>query len=266
MTQSAVSQQIKSLESFLGRPLFHRRARRLELTETALTYLPAVREAFTTLRAGTRNLIGFDRDQTLEIQSNLAFSVHWLAPRLPRLMHLHPWIRLNITTALWAPERTAPTADLEIRFGLGGAESRHAERLTRDTAFPVCAPERSFESIEQMLAAPLMDCSGLRTGWRAWLGAAGTELPSTVAINWTTTFVITFAAAEADAAVVMGHDTIADGLVASGRLHRPFDLAVPMEEAYYLIQPDPGPPTPACAAFLGWLESEFSGSTSATVA
>ncbi len=40
MTQSAISQQIKSLEGHLGRPpLFHRRPKALELTSTGLTYL-----------------------------------------------------------------------------------------------------------------------------------------------------------------------------------------------------------------------------------
>ncbi len=58
MTQSAVSQQIKSLEGYLGRPLFHRRPRALELTETGITYLPVVRDAFRTLLRGTRAVTG----------------------------------------------------------------------------------------------------------------------------------------------------------------------------------------------------------------
>ena len=49
MTQSAVSQQIKSLENFLGKPLFLRRPRALELTDAAENYLPTVQEAFATL-------------------------------------------------------------------------------------------------------------------------------------------------------------------------------------------------------------------------
>ena len=51
MTQSAVSQQIKSLEGHLGQPLFLRRPKALELTEAGITYLPVVREAFRTLGA-----------------------------------------------------------------------------------------------------------------------------------------------------------------------------------------------------------------------
>ena len=45
ISAGAVSQQIKSLESALGRQLFHRRARGLELTDIGRGYLPTVQAA-----------------------------------------------------------------------------------------------------------------------------------------------------------------------------------------------------------------------------
>ena len=53
MTQGAVSQQIKSLESAMGRSLFLRRARGLELTDAGRGYLPTVQAAFAMLEEGT---------------------------------------------------------------------------------------------------------------------------------------------------------------------------------------------------------------------
>ena len=58
MTQSAVSQQIKSLESSLGRVLFMRRVRGLELTDEGRGYLPTVQAAFAMLEEGTSVLKG----------------------------------------------------------------------------------------------------------------------------------------------------------------------------------------------------------------
>jgi LysR family glycine cleavage system transcriptional activator len=43
VTPAAVSQQIKSLESYIQLPLFRRSGRRVELTEEGLELLPAVR-------------------------------------------------------------------------------------------------------------------------------------------------------------------------------------------------------------------------------
>ena len=86
MTQSAVSQQIKALENYLGRTFFIRKARSLELTEAALAYLPSVDAAFKLLYQGTQGLLGVDHDQLLEVRANLAFTVFWLTPRLGRFV------------------------------------------------------------------------------------------------------------------------------------------------------------------------------------
>ena len=67
LTQSAVSQQIKSLESALGRQLFHRRARGLELTDIGRCYLPTVQAAFNTLEEGTAVLTGRNEPDVLEL-------------------------------------------------------------------------------------------------------------------------------------------------------------------------------------------------------
>lgn len=147
MTQSAVSQQIKALENHLGRSLFVRRTRALQLTEAGLNYLPTVQEAFSTLAAGTRALVGGDRGRNLSVQSNLAFSVFWLTPRLPRLYEQHPWLTLNITTTLWDMVEGIATPDVEIRFGrdLSGAR---VTRLFDDTCFAVCSREIAARGVD----------------------------------------------------------------------------------------------------------------------
>lgn len=258
MTQSAVSQQIKSLENYLGKPLFHRRTRALELTEAAMTYLPTVQEAFAALLLGTRALVGVDRDQVLEVQSNLAFSVFWLTPRLGRLFERHPWINVNITTAIWAPERTAAAADIEIRFGRSEWEGNKGERLTSGTFFPVCAPgaEAELTDIDALLDKRLFDCSGLLCNWERWLGGQGYGLPAGKVVNWATTFVVSLAAAQAGIGVAMAHEAVAEDLLKRGLLTRPFDFALPMEEAYYLITPPSKSASPAVAAFAEWIEEE----------
>lgn len=256
MTQSAISQQIKSLEGHMGRQLFFRRVRRLELTEVAKGYLPVVQEAFATLAQGMRSIVGDSREQVLQVQSNLAFSVHWLAPRLNRLFALHPWLRLNISTALWEPERTAPAADVEIRFGISPGEGVKAERLSRDFFFPVMAPD-GIASINEISRQNLFDCAGLSCTWQAWLSAQGREMSRAQSVTYASTFAVSLSAAEAGCGLAMAHHTIADGLIASGRLIKPFEFEAPMEEAYFLIAPNPSTASQAVHAFVGWLHDEM---------
>ncbi len=57
VTQGAVSQQVKALESELGVRLFRRERQRLIITEAGRTYLEVVRDAFDRLAAGTERLL-----------------------------------------------------------------------------------------------------------------------------------------------------------------------------------------------------------------
>ena len=132
MTQSAVSQQIKSLESALGRQLFHRRAR---------GHLPTVQAAFNTLEEGTAVLTGRNEPDVLELHSNISFATFWLTPRLHLFLTEFPWVQLDVATSIWPTEKPRNLAAVEIVLGLGKWEGRAGQRLTRDTIFPVCTPE-----------------------------------------------------------------------------------------------------------------------------
>ena len=136
MTQSPVSQQIKSLENALGRTLFYRRVRGLELTDEGRGYLPTVQAAFATLEEGTAVLVGRNDPDVLELHANLSFAIFWLTPRLGRFMDEHPWVHLNVATSIWPQEKPSDSAAIEIVFGQGKWESRVGQRLTHDTVFP----------------------------------------------------------------------------------------------------------------------------------
>lgn len=258
MTQSAVSQQIKSLESHLGRPLFHRRPRVLELTETGITYLPVVREAFRTLARGTRAVTG-DQAGALRIQSNLTFAVHWLAPRLPRFRAAHPGIRLSISTELWEPREMADGADIEIRYSLRPSDTVRAELLRRDHYYPVCAPGYAV-TLADLHTHPLYDCTNLLCNWPAWAEDQGLNWANPP-ITYATTYTFTLAVAAAGGGLTLAHDTIARHLIDSGRLTAPFAHRAPMQEAYYLIRSPQADHSADARTFTRWLRGELASDT-----
>ncbi|MGI9464445.1 MAG: LysR family transcriptional regulator [Aestuariivirgaceae bacterium] len=255
MTQSAVSQQIKALENYLGRALFVRGTRTLQLTDAGHNYLPTVQEAFATLTAGTRAVVGGDRGRSLMVQSNLAFSAFWLAPRLGSLLQRHPWLTLNIVPTLWDIGEGMTTPDVEIRFGRG-LDGERLRRLSHDTCFPVCTPEVAARGGDWQ-DLPLFDCSGILANWETWLADQGERLPDGKTINFATTYVISLGAALNGAGLAMGHETIAGDLLASKALVRAHGHAIIMQEAYYLVTPAGHAETPASRAFVEWLVEEF---------
>ncbi len=234
LTQSAVSQHVRHLEGFLGRELFIRKTRALELTEDGSNYLPVVREAFNMLASGTRAFTGGDRGRNLILQCNMAFSVFWLAPRLHRLYARHPWLVLNIVTPIWDPERQATNAAMEIRFGRPGDMSEAAERLTRERFFPVCAPDYQGGRVD-LDRAVLMDCAGLTGSWGTWFQSRGQPFDRDGDVTLASTFVISIQATLHGAGLTMAHDTLVSDLIRRGALVRPFDHDAELAEAYFLI-------------------------------
>ena len=172
LTQPAVSQHVRSLESLLGRDLFIRKTRALELTEDGANYLPGLREAFDLIASSTRAFTGGDRGRNMTLQCNMAFSVFWLAPRLHRLYARFPWLVLNIVTPIWDPERHAANAAAEIRFGRPEEMPASAQKLSDETCFPVSAPGVCTGDATLELAT-LFDCAGTTGTWDSWYKDSG---------------------------------------------------------------------------------------------
>ena len=98
MTQAAVSYQIKALEDRAGTPLFLRRPRQVELTETGLRLAAASTQALDILAAA------FDKTREnaagkLTISTVPTFATNWLAPRLGLFQLANPSIAVRLETS-----------------------------------------------------------------------------------------------------------------------------------------------------------------------
>ncbi len=260
MTQSAVSQQIKSLESAMGRTLFLRRARGLELTDEGRGYLPTVQAAFAMLEEGTTVLQSRNHPDVLELQVNLSFALFWLTPRLGQFMDENPGVQLNLATSVWHEERPNNPASMQIVFGLGKREGINGKRLTRDSIFPVCTPKvaKQIKSLDDLLKQRLFDLPGTAQSWGAWLKAHPEGGTVTVpAVHRASTWALSLDWAQRGLGVALAHETIANDLLATGQLVRPFDFSIPLKEAYYLIAPEGIKTRHASKVFKEWLLREM---------
>ena len=256
LTQSAVSQHVRSLEAFLGAELFLRKTRAMELTEAGSNYLPVVREAFDLIATGTQAFTGVDRGRTMVLNCNMAFSAFWLAPRLHRLYARHPWLVLNIVTPIWDPEKHAGRASMDIRFGRPEDMSPDAQQMSTERFSPVCSPAFAEAGID-LGTAQLFDCAGVTGSWDAWFKSGGGAGHAGRAVNLGSTYVIAFMAARGSAGLAMGHDTLVSDLIAKGELIRPSDHAPMLSESYFLTPPAPHAQTPASRALQEWLSEEI---------
>lgn len=255
MTQSAVSQQIKALEGHMGRALFHRRPRALELTETGASYLPIVRDAFRTLTRGTMAVTGA-QDTVVQVHANMSFGTFWLAPRLGRFYARHPDVRLNLISELWEQvSGIAPGADVEIRYSVRPSEGVTAHKLVQDYAYPVAAPGWQG-TLDDVPNETLFDCANLMATWATWGEELGLDW-SGLNVTYATTYAVSLSAAVAGAGLCMAHDTIAGHLIDTGRLVPPFAHRSKMQEAYYLVTTPQTKDIPGAQAFVDWLLEEM---------
>ena len=259
LTQSAVSQHVRSLETTLGFALFVRKTRALQLTEGGSNYLPVVQEAFDILASGTRALTGGDRGRRLMVTCNLAFSIFWLAPRLGALLAAHPWLSLNLSTPIWDPHHAEGVPEVEIRFGRAALMPGTAERLAVERAYPVCAPDAE-PALKSWETAPLFDCTGVTTNWEAWLASQDQVLPKDRSVNLASTYVVAMTAALNGGGLAMAHDTLAGDMLADGRIETPYDHSVEMPESYFLLAAPKHEETPAARIFVDWIGNEFTDS------
>jgi DNA-binding transcriptional LysR family regulator len=106
ITPSAISQQIRTLETQMGVQLFERLGRRARLTEAGLSLMTALQDHFSGIDLAVAAVVekpGIVRG-TIRIGAPGPFSRVWLRPRLIALMKTHPdlvvEVQFNVTSNL----------------------------------------------------------------------------------------------------------------------------------------------------------------------
>ncbi|WP_293572659.1 LysR family transcriptional regulator [Phaeobacter sp.] len=167
LTQAALSQQIKALETRLGRQLFVREARGVSLTAAGTRLYSEIAPGLEQI--GTA-LARYQAPQSkrLRILCNTSLAFRWLIPKLPDFNCLHPDILLELRTALWRPDRYGYEADVEIFLGPGSSPQR-SEKLATSPIVAVTARSSLASSVPTSTDRPIVRISGLETLFQNWI-------------------------------------------------------------------------------------------------
>lgn len=253
LTQAAVSQHIRKLEASLGRPLFRRLPRGVELTADGAAYLPHVRDAFAALRRSTHDLFAVERQRPVKLAAPASIATLWLAPRLPTFLAAHPQVGLTVAAIHRPADYEAEKAALEIRFGDGAWPGREARLLLPERLSPVCAPALLATAPEgDWRRLPLLGLAGAREGWSEWCAAAGLPPPPVPRLRFDT-LVTALAAARAGAGVLLASLPLAEADLASGALVRLSPRELHAASGHWLVRDRREAPGPAAEAVWRWL-------------
>ncbi|MGL4321699.1 MAG: LysR substrate-binding domain-containing protein [Paracoccaceae bacterium] len=266
ITQAAVSKHVKSLEQHVRRPLFFRRPRGLELTKSGAAYLPKVQDAMQRLSIGTKEVFGQRRNSALTVRCAVSFAVNWLTPRLPDYLDRHPGKTIRLLSSVWNDAFDTEDFDLDIQYGNGHWPGFNSHRLTWETITPLCAPDLpdliALNSPDDLRLHRLLHVMGYQEGWGIWLKAAGASQVEAGSGLQLDTSLTAFALAACGGGVALGRKSLTEQALASGKLIAPLGLALPIEEAFYLIEPAGDSSHPEGVAFVDWLKSVAKGAES----
>ncbi|MAJ86801.1 MAG: transcriptional regulator GcvA [Cellvibrionales bacterium TMED148] len=260
MTQAALSQQIKGLESQLGCALFRRLPRSLALTDAGRAYIPGVREAIENLAVVTDEVFGKERGSTLSVRVNLVFFNTWLAPRLADFRHKYSDIDLRFTSNIWFTGADRE-ADLEIRYGKGNWTDFSSDRLTWDQLVPVCSPQLLYQQSvpgepEDLNGYTLLHVIGYEEGWGHWLKQLGHHaIDASQGIHFDSLMTAMEMAAHGHG-IALSRSSLAAELLKSDRLIAPFNESIAAAESFFLVTPSNKPIQPHAQKFKDWLIKE----------
>ena len=270
VTPAAVGQLVRTLEDWLGAPLFHRASSgraRLVPTEAAERALPELRAGFDRLSLGLQRLQDGAARGVLTVTVSPAFAAKWLLPRLEKFQAKYPDTDIRLDTSLKPVDFVAQRIDIGVRYGAGHWSGLQADKLLDEDVYPVCSPvvrnaQRLLTPADLIRATLLHDLSmdadaGFPT-WDTWLRQAGVGLQAATArgLKINNSAAVLQAAIDAQG-VALARSVMAHDDVTSGRLVRLFPairLASPL--SYYVVYRADRARLPRAMAFRQWLLSQ----------
>lgn len=264
VSQSAVSQHVKSLEEWLGQELLVRGARTSKGTRhgTLLAReidrgLGGISEVCSQIRTASHE------DSTVVISCLPGFAFTWLFPRLLRFDLAHPDLSISIATDTGGRPFNPADADIGIRYGHGEFPNLQVDHLMSERLFPVCAPSvaQSLTDVASLGSHTLLQDEILNFGsahpsWEYWAASCGVYLPSRAKTRRFGQSNMVIQAAIEGLGVALGREPLVLDALSDGRLVRPFPQITKSPLSYWIVRRKQADDSPKVLEFLKWIKAE----------
>lgn len=262
LTQGAVAQQVRRLESDLGFRLFYRKARGLALTEIGQSYHKPVSRALTMIDDATRKLQPESTAITLSITPS--FASKWLVPRLAIFATAYPNIEVQTVASESLANFQSDGVDLAVRLGHPPfGEEFHTELLAPFDLCAVCSPDFAekiapITQLEDFATQPLIQDS--HNLWGTLLEEVGLS-PQHRLMQFNQTTLAMDAAANGQG-ITLAPRILLDVEFEQGRLIEIWRDTRTNIGGYYLVYPRNRKSSPARDTFIAWALAEVGNTKS----
>lgn len=267
ISAGAVSQHIRSIEEFAGQPLFRRLGRGVELTEAGKSAFAHASAAIAEMLQAGRAMRSALRGRRISISTAPSFASKWLIPRLSQFQELYPDTEVRMSADMTLTDFSGSDMDLAIRYGPGGYEGLHCERLMTESVVVVCSPRllegrSGAKTAADLINLPLIHDDAPERDpscptWGMWFAARGlrrADAERGLRFNQSS---LAIEAAIGGKGLALAKRQLALGDIAEGRLIAPLiESEAPVNFAYWLVWPRGRRFEPAQMAFLDWLRGQ----------
>jgi LysR family glycine cleavage system transcriptional activator len=257
ITPSAVSHQIKSLEEFIGFPLFVRKSRGVSLNSAGKLYLDYVQRSLLLLEQGTKAITKRFSSPSLKISTFPTMATNVILPQLGMFQNSHPEIGIRIETGMDIEDIRYEDFDLAIRIGHGNWPGVTAKKLLDIEIATLCsqsfADKHQLKNVDQINDIPLIDLSNMDDIWKNWAKATGVQ---EVNFNHNLTFnnyEASLHAAEQGLGLALALMPIEKSLVERNILINPFNKIISFEQSLYAVYRNEDKDRHDIQCFLSWL-------------
>jgi len=265
VTPTAVSKQIKQLESFLESSLFIRKKTGLALTPQGKKYLETVSKSLSDLAIASQNIKEKASSSTLNLDIGACFSYFWLIPHLDDFRDNYPDITLNININNERSTSEESQNDYHVAFYYSPLHSTKEEDklLFKESILLVCSPSflqkrPDIKSLNNIWKSPLLgikDAPDFWENWRSWAKHYGVEYQTPEKEIQMEDQVAVMHAALNGAGIALAWDWHVDELLKSGQLialTQPIDCE---KNGFFLTQNKANQHNIHAKNFINWVES-----------
>ncbi len=262
LTQSAVSQQIRSLEVRFGCTLFVRKHRSIALTDEGRRLLPQVAEGISHLKAASAAFEPAADPGLLTIATSVSIAQWFLVPRLNAFIKQNKNVRVRIVTTVWPDEFVTSTADVQIRFGPVETASSSSKPLGSNRLALVASPtliepkriKKSATTSVSLSSYPLIQAVGTSDTWLKYSEQIGEE-----ADKQATVFVdshgMSVDFAKAGLGMTLASSLICSPCITQGSLVQLHSAMMPAQDGYF-IETLEGRHFSIAKKFTSWMRKE----------
>lgn len=258
ITPSAVSHQIKALESQLGFSLFIREGRGIALNSAGKLYFQYIHDAIGLMEEGTRRVKSKHASPSLKISTFSSLAGKVVIPQLAFFQQAHPDIDIRLETSTDMSDLRYEDYDLALRLGVGGWENVSTYKLFDVEIGLVCtqtfANKHQLTRVEQLFDVPLIEMNAVENAWTRFFelsGIQGRKVNFSLSFN---SYDAAIQAAEQGLGLALAMFPVENHAVKNGLLIEPFKQRAAYYESIFAVYREEDEARHDIQCFLNWLK------------